>query len=116
MSEKVYVAGPMQGYPDFNFPAFAFATNVLRSEGHFVFSPAERDLERDAQAVVSATGDLKEAESKGFSLREALYDDTKFICKEATAIYMLRGWENSKGAQAEWALARALSLKIWYAT
>jgi hypothetical protein len=117
---KVYVAGPMQGYPDFNFPAFARATAWLRQQGHFVFSPAERDLERDKErgvdTVTNATGDIKEAAAKGFSLRDALTDDTHFICQTANAIAMLPGWENSKGAQAEWALARALGHKIMYLT
>lgn len=114
--EKFYVAGPMQGYPNFNFPAFARAVDLLRVEGHFVFSPAERDLERDASAVQSATGSIAEAESKGFNLREALQDDTGFIAEHATAIAFLPGWEHSSGALAEWALAKALKLKFRYIT
>ena len=105
----------MQGYPDFNFRAFANATKRLRSWGHQVFSPAERDIKVHGEEVgKSEKGDLRDINKLGFSLRDALHDDTKFICLEADAIAMLPGWENSKGAQAEWALARALSLKIMY--
>jgi hypothetical protein len=39
---------------------------------------------------------------------DALADDTAWICKEADAIALLPGWENSKGAKAELALAEAL--------
>jgi hypothetical protein len=47
-------------------------------------------------------------------LREALADDTKFICLEADAIALLPGWENSKGAKAELALSEALGHKVMY--
>lgn len=112
---KLYLAGPMQGYPDFNFPAFHQAAASLRAQGHMVFSPAEKDIEKHGEdAYLSKTGDIADANAKGFSLRDALYEDTKFICLEADGIAMLPGWENSQGAQAEWALARALGHQIIY--
>lgn len=115
---RIYVAGPMSGIPEFNFPAFNAATARLRADGHFVFNPAERDIERHNGIDISkgnATGSQSlAAEQHGFSLREALADDTAFICKEADAIAMLPGWENSKGARAEWALAVALGHAVIY--
>ena len=108
----------MTGYPNFNYPAFHAAAAHLRSQGHTVFSPAERDIERHNGVDISLTnptGDPKlAAKQHGFSLREALADDTAFICKEATAIAMLPGWEKSNGARAEHALAVALGLEIIY--
>jgi hypothetical protein len=115
---KIYLAGSMSGIPNFNFPAFNAAAAQLRSDGHFVFNPAERDIERHGGVDISAdnpTGDpALAAKTHGFSLREALADDTAFICKEADAIAMLPGWENSKGARAEHALAFALGHSIIY--
>lgn len=115
---KYYIAGPMTGIPNFNFPAFNAAAAHLRSQGHEVFNPAERDIARHGGVDISA-GNLKgdpalAAKVHGFSLREALADDTAFICKEADGIAMLPGWENSKGARAEHALAVALGHTVLY--
>lgn len=107
----------MQSIPAFNFPAFNYVAAFYRSNGHEVFNPAERDVKMHGEDVFkSATGDIKDIAHTGFSLREALAADTEYICLHADTIVMLPGWENSKGAQAEWALARALGHKIIYAT
>lgn len=107
----------MRGYPEFNFPAFFMAAAKLRAAGHEVFNPAERDNEKHGTDISkgNVTGDEKVAAAQhGFSLREALSADSKWICEESTSIFMLRGWEKSKGAIAEKALAEALGLKVWY--
>jgi hypothetical protein len=113
---KVYVAGPMRGIPEFNFPAFNAAAAALRKIGCKVFNPAERDIERHKGVDISkgnATGDEKQAAATyGFSLRDALGDDLAFICKYADAVALLPGWQNSKGAKAEHATADALGLVI----
>ncbi len=111
---KVYLAGPMSGLPNFNFPAFHTAAYTLRKQGHYVFNPAERDEEIHDKSIFVGEGDIEACAAKGFSLRAALAADTKFICEEAEAIAMLPGWEASGGARAEWALAHALRLKFMY--
>ena len=107
---KIYLAGPMRGYENFNFPAFDFAAAKLRQEGHEVFSPAERDrLIHGPKLENNKTGDEVEAEKTvGFSLRDALATDMDWIARNADAIALLPGWEKSSGAQAELALAKAL--------
>jgi hypothetical protein len=113
---KIYVAGPMRGIPMFNFPAFNAAAARLRAEGHFVFNPAERDIDRHNGVDISAgnvDGDeSKAAKEHGFNLRDALADDAEFICRHADAIALLPGWDRSKGAKAELALAEALGLDV----
>ena len=47
-------------------------------------------------------------------MRDALKRDMVAICNDCTAIYMMAGWESSKGAKAEYALAKALGLDIYY--
>jgi hypothetical protein len=112
---KVYVAGPMRGIPEFNFPAFHTATAKLREQGHHVFNPAEKDNERHGKDISKgneAGCEKIAAEQHGFNLREALGHDLQFICAEADAIALLPGWENSKGAKAEHATALALGLEV----
>jgi len=113
---KLYLAGPMRGYPKFNYPAFHAAANQLRAEGHFVFSPAERDIERDGRdwGEEGQSGNLAEIAAKGFDLRTALGDDLAWICAEAEGVALLPGWEKSKGATAEKATAEALGLEVIY--
>lgn len=103
----------MRGIKDFNFPAFYDAEKCLQRLGYKTFNPARRDEEKYGEHVTkSDTGSEAEAESKGFSLREALAADCKWIAEQAEGIVVLPGWENSKGAQAETALGRALGLSI----
>ena len=111
---KLYLAGPMRGLPSFNFPAFDYATDVLRSKGFEVFSPAERDCGLYGTILEdNPTGDERiAAKTLGFSLRAALGADTAWICGHADGIALLPGWEKSSGANAEVALARALGLTV----
>ena len=114
---KLYLAGPMRGYPAFNFPAFMEAAANLRKEGHIVFNPAEKDIERYGTDISAdnPTGDQDIAVEKfGFSLRDALAMDLDYICRHADGIALLPGWEGSKGAKAEKATADALGLQIIY--
>lgn len=78
---RLYIAGPMTGVPEKNFPAFASAAKWLRARGHDVVSPAELTLEdghpwayymrRDIAALVTCDGIALlpgAAESKGARL------------------------------------------------
>lgn len=113
---KLYLAGPMRGIEDFNFPAFHRNAAMLRMRGHHVFNPAERDEKEHGPDIgKNPTGDERIAAARhGFSLREALGDDCAWICAEAEGIALLPGWDSSKGAKAEKALGEALGLEILY--
>lgn len=108
---KIYLAGPMRGYVNFNFPAFDYAALKLRAKGFEVFSPAEADRKKDPKIEFNATGDEDIAEkATGFTIRDAMATDTAWICEHADAIALLPGWEKSSGANAELSLAQALGL------
>jgi len=119
--KKIYIAGPMTGYEYFNFPAFDAAEKKFFDKGYDVFSPAEHDrmlLKKPINWMpeeCNSRGPWKEwALPDAPSLRDMLGADLAWIAKEATSIYMLKGWERSNGAKAEHALAVALGLEIIY--
>jgi len=100
----------MTGLPEYNFPAFDKAAEILTSHGHVVFSPAANDRENGFDAAGLAG---HEAERLGFSLRRALKQDLSWICDHAEALVLLEGWERSKGVRAEMALAEALGIPTY---
>ena len=99
----------MTGIEHFNAPAFDAAAFLLREAGHEVFNPAENDRENGFDPS-GMSGDATEAASAGFDLRTALKQDLSWICDHAEGVALLEGWENSKGARAEVALAKALGI------
>ena len=101
---NIYIAGPMRGYPQHNFPAFDEAKVRGTKLGHRIFNPA--DLDR----AVGVSGDLSIPLPQNFC-RECVMRDiaSLFFCD---AIALLPGWEQSTGACAEKALAEWLSLQI----
>jgi hypothetical protein len=92
----IYIAGPMTGLPEHNFPAFHRAARDFRSAGYTVLNPAE----------VNTVGD-------GRSKREIVQRDlgALLLCN---TIYMLRGWEKSDGACTERSVAIWAQMNVWY--
>lgn len=90
----VYLSGPMTGLPDFNRPAFHAAAAALREQGHVVINPAEVDLGPDATWSDYMRIHLAE------------------IARRVTQVFVLPGWESSRGAQLEVHVARSLGLPV----
>jgi len=109
---KIYVAGPMRGIKEFNFPAFNAATEYLRALGHEVFNPAERDLQIGFDPAGMDGTDL-EVKDAGFDLLAALGADLAWIAGHADCVVVLSGWRDSLGAQAEVTTARAPSIPVY---
>jgi hypothetical protein len=103
--KQIYIAGPMSGYPEFNFPAFFTAQYTLEKQGWKVWNPANKDQEAGVVTDASfAAGDDQALMKSGWDFKETfLWDCDKVI--KSDAIYMLPGWEKSAGARAEHAVA-----------
>lgn len=111
----------MTGIPEYNKAEFDSAAKYLRdaryleNERLVVFNPADMDMANGFDATDTTGFESKEVLAElGFDLRRALAADLKFIAEEADEVYVLPGFENSKGVAAELALAKALGLPIWY--
>lgn len=102
---KIYLAGPMTGIDEFNFPAFFRVAAELEAQGHTVFNPAQNDLNK--------WGDM-EGVKKNANYRDCMNDDLDWITANAEGIYFMKGWENSSGALAEFFAARSVKIKFFY--
>lgn len=92
---RCYVAGPMTGYPDLNFPLFHKTTAQLRAQGHHVVNPAEINADPAAEWLDCMRADIKQL-------------------VDCNAILMLPGWEKSTGASLEFVIATALGMDVFY--
>lgn len=103
--KSIYIAGPMSGIPDHNFPAFDDAAERFRSLGWHVVNPAEMErVSKDDRPPDNIP--IRPDQYRVYMLR-----DLSAICS-CTAIALLPGWEKSRGVKVELALARLINLDI----
>lgn len=88
---RVYISGPMTGYPDHNYPAFFAAEAELSILGYKVLNPA-----RHPEQV---------------SWADYLRLDLAGVLA-ADAVAVLPGWECSRGARLEVHVAHALGMTV----
>ena len=93
---KVYIAGPMTGMKDHNFPAFHAAAADLRAQGFEVVSPAEQEWNDDLTREWS------------FYLKRDIP-----ILLQCDAIALLPGWRESRGAMLESFIAAQLDMETF---
>lgn len=111
---KIYLAGPMSGIPQFNFPTFDAAAKDLREKGWDVVSPAELDNPATRKsALESPDGAPGSGSHEGETWGDFLARDVKLIADEGVqGIICLDGWMESKGARLETFIGRLLGLPI----
>lgn len=96
MKTKLYVAGPMTGYPEYNRPAFNEAAKFWEEQGYEVVNPAVPDPTLD------------DSDWKGY-MRRAVYQ--LLTCN---IVALLPGWEDSKGAKLEVEIATTMEMPIYF--
>ncbi len=83
-ARKIYIAGPMTGLPEFNYPAFFAAEEYLREHGAKVMNPAILPV--------------------GFEHHEYMKIAIPML-ETCEAVAFLPGWQQSKGARVEFTTA-----------
>ncbi|MFK9003978.1 DUF4406 domain-containing protein [Pseudomonas pergaminensis] len=92
-ANRVYVAGPMTGIADFNYPAFNAVADQLRALGYEVENPADNGIVEGAQWADYMA-----------------YDLTRLgLCG---VIALLPDWEKSQGAKLEVLIAERLGMTV----
>jgi len=94
--KRVYISGAIAHYDlDERRAAFGRAAAFLRGQGYDVFNPFENGLSQDEDWRKHMRVDIR-----------ALVD--------CDTIYMLRGWEMSKGAKLELDVASSCGIPVWF--
>ena len=98
-----YLAGPMTGIPQFNFPAFAAAAERLRAFGFTIVSPHEQDSPAVQKAALASTDGQLDANGQiaGETWGDILARDVKLVADGVAGVFVLPGWEKSRGARLE---------------
>jgi len=104
MKKKIYIAGKMSGLKFNNFLTFFRKEKELRKKGWKTINPARLNCEYARHNNIT-TKDLSYTDCIKMDIREILSCD---------AIYMMKGWKTSNGANLEIHIAATLGLKIIY--
>lgn len=104
---KVYIAGPMSGYEDWNFPAFFDAEKKLLELGYEVVNPAHNDGETLEKALENAGLPDRPNNTWAYYMRRDLPHvlGVDILC-------VLEGWQDSKGASLEVHVAEAIGIPL----
>lgn len=101
---RLYIAGPMRGHPHHNFPAFDEARDLWLAKDTLVISPA--DIDR-------AAGDTLGGSQHSYAYRDFFAIFCLLRPRTMDGLVMLPGWETSRGASAEFAMAVWLGLNVY---
>jgi hypothetical protein len=105
---KIYIAGPMSGVEDFNFPLFFETEEKLKELGYEVINPAHNDGETLEEALAMAGTPDKPNNPWSYYMRRDLPN-----VLNVDALCVLPNWRRSKGALLEVHIAKALGLPIY---
>ena len=111
---KGYCAGPMTGYPLYNWPMFEWVVAEYRANGWEMVSPTEIDESVDWAVHVKRAHDgsvISVELQDTFDYDRMLALDFEEL-RTCSAIVLLPEWQHSNGAKLELAEALRLGLEV----
>ena len=102
VNNKIYIAGPMTGLPNYNFDAFDRAAEMLRTRGLEPVNPAD-----NGRKFLAENG----GREPNWEEYRDLLNQGRDMLRQCSKIYLLKGWENSKGAIEELSYALIMHIK-----
>jgi Domain of unknown function (DUF4406) len=106
---KAYLAGPINGVPDYNIPLFDHVADKLRNAGYDVYNPL--DLARKWYGINLEDWKAMSPQEQREARRRLLAEEVRWLAANADIIFLLPGWERSLGARAERELAIACEIQ-----
>ena len=100
--KKIFISGPMTGYPEFNFPYFNCVARQLKDAGLDFVNPVDVCKKYKKETVLSDPAKFQQ-----------MVDEQQKLERECDAILLLDGWEKSKGVRLELKTALELDMKIY---
>ena len=97
-----YLAGPMSGYPEFNYPTFEYVCKVLRREEIEVASPHEIDYKESPERP------------RGSLTYQDYIDGGLELLSTCQGIILLPGWPQSTGAIIEVKFAVERNMPVYF--
>jgi hypothetical protein len=110
MNEHVYISGPISNRPEKEVTAhFSEAALYLLKKGFFAQDPSQILIYKDDFFFGLHFSEKIKSEPWEYFMRQGI-----ILLMKCDRIYMLEGWEKSRGAKIEYNLARDLGMKIMY--
>ena len=92
--KSIYISGPISGLPfETVWHNFNNAEAILQEQGYEVINPLDNGLPQDSAWTEHMRADIR-------------------LLMDCEAIYLLKGYQDSKGAMIEYDLARILHFEI----
>lgn len=110
---RVYISGPMRGYPNMNRAAFESAKQMFEARGHAVVSPVDVGDRLDKGGAVKGLGGTDYLAADILAILGSAEPYKSGLLPPCDSMCLLAGWEKSVGARCEATIAVSLGFTFY---